>query len=280
MQYALPTQLVWESTLTRSRDTQDPATMAWNFFTAVYYKAGNVPWKLDFDTTGTCFIGVTFYRESPDPHSATRTSLAQVFSESGEGLVLKGEPVTWDRERDRKPHLTAESASRITAQALDLYTKHFGQAPARVVVHKTSRYWPEELEGFRSALTSVKSHDLLTLDKRGIRFLRLGKEPPIRGTIIQLARRNYLVYTRGYIPFLRAYPGMRIPNSLEVVEHVGDSSADKVCSEILALTKLNWNNCGFAGGSPITIAFSKQVGRILTELSTGIAPQTKYRFFM
>ena len=76
------------------------------------------------------------------------------------------------------------------------------------------------------------------------------------------------------------YPGMRIPNPLEVVEHFGDSSADKVCSEILALTKLNWNNCAFASGSPITTAFSKQVGRILTELPEGVVPQTKYRFFM
>ena len=95
------------------------------------------------------------------------------------------------------------------------------------------------------ALASVKSHDLLTLDQRGIRFLRLGKEPPIGGTVIQLVRRNYLIYTRGYIPFLRAYPGMRILNPLEVVEYIGDSSADKVRSENLALTKLNWNNCGF-----------------------------------
>jgi hypothetical protein len=53
-----------------------------------------------------------------------------------------------------------------------------------------------------------------------------------------------------------------------------------VCSEILALTKLNWNNCGFASGNPITTAFSKQVGRILTELPAGVVPQTKYRFFM
>ena len=38
---------------------------------------------------------------------------------------------------------------------------------------------------------------------------------------------------------------MRIPNPLEVVEYIGDSSADKVRSENLALTKLNWNNRGF-----------------------------------
>jgi len=240
-----------------------------------------VPWELDFSTTGTCFIGVTFYREGPDSGAATRTSLAQVFSETGEGFVLKGEPVMWDHERDRKPHLSEGGAKALIERAIALYRQHHNLNPRRVVVHKTSRYWPEELRGFRSGLGDVQSFDFLSLERRGIRFLRLGQEPPVRGIVVQLAKRNYLLFTRGYIPFFRAYPGLRVPNPLEIVEHHGDSSADKVCSEILALTKLNWNNCGFASGDPITIAFSKQVGRILTELPTvGIAPQTKYRFYM
>lgn len=276
----LPTQLIWESTLSGEGRNQDPATMAWNFFTAVYYKGENVPWELDFPTAGTCFVGVTFYRESPDPNSPTRTSLAQVFSETGEGLVLKGGEVTWDKERDRKPHLGKEAAQELLSRALTLYRQHYrDNPPTRVVVHKTSRFWPEELEGFKAGLTDIHSYDFLALERRGIRFLRLGHEPPIRGTVVQLAKRNYLVYTHGYVPFLRAYPGMRIPNPLEVVEHWGDSSADKVCSELLALTKLNWNTCSYGSGDPITIAFSKQVARILTEIKGGKI-LSKYRFFM
>lgn len=281
MKSQLPTQLIWESTLTGSRDTQDPATIAWNFFTALFYKAGSVPWELDFGTPGTCFIGVTFYRERPQPEAVTRVSLAQVFAETGDGLVLRGEPVDWDRDRDRKPHLSGPSAKKLIEHAIQQYEKHFG-GPRRVVVHKTSRYWPEELAGFQAGLGGVQSYDFLTLERRGIRFLRMGQEPPLRGTVVQFARRNYLLYTRGYVPYLRAYPGLRVPNPIEIAEHHGDSSADKVCSEILALTKLNWNNCGFASRDPITIAFSRQVGRILTELpAVGIEqPLTKYKFYM
>lgn len=281
MRSQLPTQLIWESTLAGTRDTQDPATIAWNFFTALFYKAGNVPWELGFEAPGTCFVGVTFYRERPGASAVTRVSLAQVFSETGDGLVLRGEPVEWDRDRDRKPHLSEPAARKLLEHAIQQYEKHFNK-PRRVVVHKTSRYWPEELAGFKAGLGDVQSFDFLTLERRGIRFLRLGHEPPLRGTVIQLARRNYLLYTRGYVPYLRAYPGMRVPNPIEIAEHHGDSSADKVCSEILALTKLNWNNCGFASRDPITIAFSRQVGRILTELpAVGIeAPLTKYKYYM
>lgn len=280
MKSKLPTQLVWCSTLVGSRSTENPATTAWNFFTALYYKAGNMPWELEFDSTRTCFVGITFYRESVDPNSPTRTCLAQAFSETGEGLVLRGERVEWDRERDKKPHLNRGDAETLLRNVLELYRHHFGGPPNRVVVHKTSRYWPQELAGLRAALDDVHSYDFLAIERRGIRFLRLGKEPPVRGTVVQLAKRNYLIYTQGYVPFLRQYPGPRIPNPLEVVEHHGDSSAERVCSEILALTKLNWNTCKFASAEPITIAFSRQVATIIKEMPDDVEPSTKYRFYM
>jgi hypothetical protein len=76
------------------------------------------------------------------------------------------------------------------------------------------------------------------------------------------------------------YPGMRIPNPLEIVEHYGDTSAERVCSEILALTKLNWNSCAFASADPVTIGFSKQVATILKELPEGTEPLERYRFYI
>jgi hypothetical protein len=280
MRSKLATQLVWESTLEGSRRLQDPATVAWNFFTALFFKADNMPWELRFSSPRTCFVGVSFYRESDDPNSPTRTALAQAFTESGEGLVLRGERVTWDRDRDRRPHLNQDAAERLLQQVLALYGEHFGDPPKRVVLHKTSRFWPDELAGFRAGLGAIHSHDFLAIERRGVRFLRLGHEPPVRGTMIELGRRKYLVYTRGYIPFLRVYPGTRIPNPLEVVEHHGDSAADTVCSGILALTKLNWNTCAFASGDPVTIAFSRQVGTILKALPDGTEPLTRYKYYM
>jgi hypothetical protein len=79
---------------------------------------------------------------------------------------------------------------------------------------------------------------------------------------------------------MRQYPGPRIPNPLEIVEHHGDSSAERVCREVLALTKLNWNTCKFSSADPITTLFSKQVATIIKELPAGVEPATKYRFYM
>ena len=89
MRFGLPTQLIWQDRLRGSGLTQDAASMAWNFFTALFYKAGNIPWLLQHVAPNTCYVGISFYQESPLQGADTQTSLAQVFSGSGEGMVSR-----------------------------------------------------------------------------------------------------------------------------------------------------------------------------------------------
>jgi len=152
--------------------------------------------------------------------------------------------------------------------------------PRRVVLHKSSRYWPEELRGFERALDGVPRHDFLTLERLGHRFYRTGNAPPVRGTVITLAPRQHVLYTVGYVPALCAYPGARPPLPLEIIEHHGDSTADVVCREILALTKVNWNSCNFASTEPITLQFARTVGRVMRELPPDVPAARLYRFYM
>lgn len=153
--------------------------------------------------------------------------------------------------------------------------------PARVVVHKWRRYWPDVRAGFEQALNNaVSSFDLVAFSDRGLRFFRAGKEPPLRGTIVQRGTSNCLLYTRGYVPYLGTYPGMRVPCPIEIVEHYGAASLTQICQEILALTKMDWNSAMFAGKEPITTAFSEDVGHILAEMPKGIEPRPQYRFYM
>ena len=280
MSSGLTTQLAWESTLRGYSGNQDPASTAWNFMTALYYKAGNIPWQLARVPQNTCFVGIAFYKESPHPHADMQSSLAQVFSGAGEGLVLKGERAVIDRKRDRKAHLDQTGAENLLRRALATYEAVHQNRPIRVVIHKTSRYWPEELAGFKKALADGIRSDFIALEHLDHRFMRCGKEPPLRGTVISLADSRHVIFTQGYIPFLRTYPGMRIPNPLEIVEHHGDSSAETISGEILALTKVNWNSCFFGSSMPITLRFAASVGKILTELPAGVTPQTKYKFYM
>lgn len=273
----VPIQLIWEPTLRGARTKEDPATIAWNIVTALMYKAGNIPWQLNAQDPNTCFVGISFFQDGKSKDS--KASLAQAFAQNGEGIVLKGENAAWD-PLERQAHLSQEGAKRTLERVLADFKTRFQGLPRRVVIHKTSRYSQGELTGFRQALEGVHTHDFLALTDRGIRLMRMGKEPPLRGTVAELGRRDYAVFTIGYVPYVRAYPGMRIPSPIEICEHHGDSDAEKVCSEVIALTKLNWNNCRLATRDPITIAFSKKVASILREFGDNEPPENKYRFFM
>jgi len=290
MQFGIPTQLVWPATLasangagsSEGRLPQDIATRAWNFTTALYYKAGGIPWRLAEVEPGVCFVGVSFYREINKENPRIRTSMAQAFTASGDAYVLRGNSFEWDdSEHGRSPHLNGEAATAIMRDVLDLYQRqNRGSLPSRIVVHKTSRYWEEELGGFEEACRLVPQRDFVSLGWRGIQFYRPGDYPPLRGTYVKFSDSDLLLYTVGYVPFLRTYPGARVPQPLEITEHHGDSPWDVVLREILGLTKLNWNTADFGCSEPVTIAFSRRVGQILAELPPNLPLKSEYRFYM
>lgn len=290
MRFGIPTQLVWPHTLRLAdsavspggRRLQDVATRAWNFTIALYHKAGGSPWRLAEVEPGVCFVGISFYREVLEKNPRLRTSMAQAFTAAGDGYVLRGNPFEWDEDRQgRSPHLDQKGAAALMQDVLNLYQRQSrGSLPSRIVVHKSSRYWDEELAGFKDACQYVPRKDFITLGGRRIQFYRTGDYPPLRGTYVKFSETDLLLYTVGYIPFLRTYPGARVPQPIEILEHHGDSPWNVILQEILALTKLNWNTADFACSEPITIAFSHRVGQILAELPPGLPLRPEYRFYM
>jgi len=279
MRANLPTQLLWEGTLD-GIGVEDDATCAWNICSGIYYKANNELWRLTGLTANSCFVGLSFYRDRRD--ESLRCCVAQAFSDRGEGLVIRSEAFAWRNDHEKAPHLTREMASALLRSVLDAYYDHVKVHPGRVVLHKWQRFWPEERAGFEDALKSaaVHSHDFVSFGSRGVRFYRAGNEPPLRGTYIALREGEGLLYTRGYVPFLRRYPGMRVPRPLEILEHHGSASMTQIAQEILALTKLDWNTTMFAGKEPITTAFAWEVGQILSEFPPNAEPKRSYRFYM
>jgi hypothetical protein len=283
MTFGIPIQIVQEPTLrpgtgTVRRRVQDPATRAWNLCIGLYYKAGGQPWRLADLQPDTCYVGIEFYRER-GAAAQMRTSLAQIFSHRSDGLVLRGQPFEWDQP-GRSPHLSAEQARRLLNDVLAVYQRHSKRAPLRVVVHKSSRYWDEELQGFGQALQDIPEVDLVAFGKRGLQLLRHGIYPPLRGTWAKFADDDFLLYTKGYVPFLRTYPGPRAPQPLEMLEHHGDTPAEVLLTETLGLSKLNWNTTDFSCDEPMTLAFADRVGEILAELPSDVQPQADYRFYM
>ncbi len=141
----IPIQIVWPTTYDNdavvkrklaefsTRKVQDEATRAWNFFCALYYKAGGTPWRMIRDQRGfsATFMGVSFF-EGLDG-SSLQTSSAQLFDERGEGLILKGGPGLKDKT-DRQPYLSAVDAFSLN------YPSGFTQIVVGIGHKARSRY--------------------------------------------------------------------------------------------------------------------------------------------
>lgn len=267
----------------RVRQLQDEATIAWNLHTALYYKAGGAPWRLVRDAAqlATCYVGVSFF-ESLD-RGALLTSMAQVFDERGDGLVVRGGPAEVSKD-DRQAHLTRSDSTCLARQALKEYRAEHKTLPARVVVCKTSTFTPGEIAGFQAAAADEKvdTIDLLSAgwSLSDMRLFRRGVYPPLRGTFVSLDDRSHVLYTKGSVEFFETYPGMYVPWPFAFRCEAVEQTPRQLAREILALTKMNWNHTQFDGGQPITVEAARRVGHILKYVEQGQTIAARYSFYM
>ncbi len=187
MQFGIPTQLVWPRTTQivnndslSEASVQDRATRAWNFMTALYHKAGGTPWRLAEVEPGTCFVGISFYREKVQEYPHMRTSMAQTFTASGDGYVIRGDSFEWEESRlGNSPHLDNKSAAALIREVISLYQRqNRGAMPGRLVLHKSSRFWNEELSGFKNACEPIPRKDFVAWENGMYNFIGLATIRP------------------------------------------------------------------------------------------------------
>ncbi|MXY89404.1 MAG: hypothetical protein F4Y89_02580 [Gammaproteobacteria bacterium] len=279
-----PLQLVRQVSIdeTKVAGQQDDATKAWNFCTALYYKSGpTIPWKLDQNSAraSSCAIGLSFYRSRD--RQTLRTSLAQIFDELGNGLILRGTPVEIDKH-DRVPKLSTQQSHELLLTALNEYRVALKTFPARVVIHKSSNFSEEEIQGMEAAAreVSIDTVDFVTVMDSKLRLFRDGNYPPYRGTLAQLGENRQLLYTRGSVWYYQTYPGLYIPQPIELRIVKSEESPSFISHEILGLTKMNWNNTQFDGKYPVTLGCSRKVGEIMKYLTDSDTPQIRYGYYM
>ena len=273
----MPIQIATQNLWADGQRNQDTATRAWNVSVALFYKAGGIPWRMQSRIDGSCFVGISFHHMRTTQRHFVYSSLAQAFSSEGDGFAIRGDAVPWDDDR-LQPQLSEEQAHYLISNVLTAYRDRAGRDPLRLVVHKTSNFTPDERAGVAAALRSVPVTELLTLRSGEFRMLRDGVYPPHRGTYCTIEPAAFL-FTSGYMPEYRTYPGPHIPAPLELV---ADSGADTeaAAQDILALTKMNWNSANAFMHLPITLNFAQKVGAVMAEVPADAEPHPSLRFYM
>jgi hypothetical protein len=289
MRYRIPLQLMRPSTYdpklgrgtVKRAQLQDAATRAWNFLTALYYKAGGTPWRMLRDETAleSCFVGISFYWRGD---GSAATSVAQVFNERGDGVVVRGGPATRSTE-DRQLHLREADAYELLRGALKTFRAEHKHLPARIVVHKTSPFDENESAGMMRAVNDqdVESGELIWVSQgTGVRLFRMGAQPPLRGTFVELEPQYGLLYTRGAVEYYGTYPGMYVPRPIALRPAIAERPIAELAAEALALSKMNWNSTQFDGRLPVTIRTARDVSDVVRRLPEGAPVEPRYAFYM
>jgi hypothetical protein len=125
---------------------------------------------IDINKPKVCFVGIGFYRSRDK--TTIQTSLALIFNENGNGVILRGSPVSINKD-DKKPHISLEQSHLLLKRALEKYKFSIGTMPARLVLHKTSNFSKEELDGFIKAMEefNITEYDIATIMETELRFL-------------------------------------------------------------------------------------------------------------
>lgn len=261
---------------------QDEATRAWNLHVALHYKAGGVPWRLlrDSRDLDSCYVGVSFFQN--ERNNSLDTAVAQVFNERGDGVIVRGGTASRSGD-DRQPHLTESAAHALLSEALDTYRREHRHMPARAVLHKTSSFTDEETCGLHAAAQEreVEELDLTWVThSEGARLYRRGVAPPLRGTHLELNPTESVLYTKGSVDFYSTYPGAHVPQPIGLRHRATTRGPSELAAEVLALTKMNWNQTRLDGLLPVTLRTAIQVRRILRFCDPQARIATRYAHYM
>ena len=248
----------------------------WTQSTSTYYKLGNLPWKLHNIRKGVCYIGLVFKTlQDYQKRSGYACCAAQMFLDSGDGMVFRGNIGPWKGKNEKTYHLDTKSAKELIEVALNSYSKNNGSPPKELFIHGRTHFTDEEWDGFQQAIESCdKNINLVGVTINETDGLRLFKDNHsskfkygiMRGLSLLVDERNAFLWTKGYIPRTETTNHLEVARALKISVSRGECSIDIVLKDILCITKLNYNACLYGDGLPVTLRFSDKIGNILTAI--------------
>lgn len=145
------------------------------------------------------------------------------------------------------------------------YEDLHGAPPRELFIHGKTFFNDDEWEGFKDAVSPHTNIVCVRIQNaKDLKLFRFGRHPLLRGTALIRNERTGYLWTRGYIPYFKTYPGRETPTPLRIDIVRGEASLHDVMRDVFGLTKLNFNACIYGDGQPVTLRFADSVGEILT----------------
>lgn len=293
VQRGIATQFLNEDTLTDSYQCR----VWWWLSLALYVKGMRTPWVLDNLADDTAFVGLGF---SIDPNAQRGDHVvlgcSHIYSAQGEGLQYRLSKIENPIIRRGNPFMSTDDARCVGETIRQLFFDARMKLPERVVLHKRTPFTREEREGLLDGLGGVGSIDMLEIQiDHALRYMASVPKPdgtpdednfPVRrGTAMKLDDYSALLWVHGATaaldPRLKYFQGKRrIPAPLIVRRHAGRTPLRDLASEILGLSKMNWNTFDLYTKLPATLESSSEIAKIGSLLQRFGAASYDYRLFI
>ncbi len=289
----IATQFVREKTIESDMYCQ----IMWALSLAIYVKSGRIPWVVSGIQKDTAFAGIGYSVNHTASRANTIVGCSHIYSADGQGMkykLSKIDEVTFDRKKN--PYLSEDEAYRLGLNIRELFYKSFTELPKRVVIHKRTPFRQDEIKGFTESLAGAGIQDIDLLEityEDDLKCFELARNmtdadgfPVHRGLCFPQDERTMFIYTHGIAPSVRnpnyryIQGGKTIPLPLKIVKHSGTGSMEQIATEVLGLSKMNWNSFGLYSKLPCTIESSNQIARIGWLLSQYEGAIYDYRYFM
>jgi hypothetical protein len=165
-----------------------------------------------------------------------------------------------------------------------------------VMVHKTTEFKFEEIDGCMDALHICEAVDLIQVvqnvgwraaqiqHKQGDTKGEASAYPVQRGSLLNLGPYEALLWTHGNVRGVgkrEYFQGSRsTPRPIRLVRHAGHGTWHDAASGILSLSKMDWNNDALYDPLPVTLEYAKVLAQVVKRMDVLGTTPYQFRFFM
>ena len=294
VQRGIATQFLNEDTLSNTQSCR----VWWWLSLALYVKSMRIPWILDALDADTAYVGLGFCM-SRDKASKKHIVMgcSHIYNAQGEGLQYRLSKIENPVIRNRNPFMSREDAARVAENIQQMFFEARGKIPRRVVLHKLTPFRRDERLGLLDGLQGVSSVDMLEINVDPcLRYVASKYKgngqfegdgfPVHRGVVVPVGEYRALLWVHGVTEHVSRsgwnyYQGKRrIPAPLCITRHCGETDLQTLGTEILGLSKMNWNSFDMYAQLPATVQSSKHIASIGSLLERFNDRSFDYRLFI